>query len=220
LLELSVRLQARRFLLTSSGGVYGPQPSEMLQISENYCGFPDPLKMSSSYGIGKRMAEHISFVYGDLYGIEIVIARCFAFVGEDLPMNAHFAIGNFIRDAMRGETIKVGGDGTPMRSYLYASDLAVWLWTLLFRAPGGCAFNVGSDQDLSIASLAETVHLAINPAVTIEISRHAMPGSSVERYVPATTSARTQLDLHVRIPLSVAIMKTAAWNKASPGDCP
>jgi dTDP-glucose 4,6-dehydratase len=114
MLELSVSCGATRFLLTSSGGAYGPQPAEMKSIPENYNGMPDPLASSNAYGVAKRQAEHLCALYGNQYRIETVIARCFAFVGEDLPQDAHFAIGNFIRDALERSEITVNGNGSPI----------------------------------------------------------------------------------------------------------
>jgi len=74
-----------------------------------------------------------------------VVARCFAFVGADLPLNVHFAIGNFIRDALTADALTVSGDGTPLRTYLDQSDLAHWLFTMLERGRSGEDYNVSSD---------------------------------------------------------------------------
>jgi UDP-glucuronate decarboxylase len=207
-LDAAVRLRARRFLLTSSGGVYGPQPANVEKLPEAYCGMPDPLKSGGTYGIGKRAAEHLCFLYSLQGKLESVIARCFAFVGEDLPQNAHFAIGNFIRDALHAEAITVGGDGSPIRSYLDQRDLAHWLLTLLLNGRAGEAYNVGSDQAIRIADLAHLVRdtLAPHKPVRILYSGDAYQHRNV--YVPDVTKAQTELDLGAIIPLREAIAYT------------
>lgn len=86
MLDYGVACGARRFLLTSSGGVYGPQPPDMDKIPESYNGMPDPLNPENAYSVAKRAAEHLCSLYHAEYGIETVVARCFAFVGRDLPL--------------------------------------------------------------------------------------------------------------------------------------
>src|SRR5205814_247898 len=117
------------------------------------------------------------------------IARCFAFVGPHLPLDAHFAIGNFIRDAMNGTAIRVQGDGTPHRSYLYSADLAIWLWNLLFLGPSGRACNVGSGTELSIANVASLVAACGEKAGEVEIAQHLAKGGYPKRYVPDVSYA-------------------------------
>ena len=211
-LEFAAAHGTRKFLLTSSGAVYGRQPENLSHISEDYAGAPDPLQTDTAYANGKRTAELMCILYAKATPMELKIARCFAFVGPHLPLDAHFAIGNFIRDAMAGGPIHIGGDGTPMRSYLYASDLAIWLWTVLFRAPSGVAFNVGSAEAISIRQLAATVAEALDPAIEINVAREAIPGTPLLQYVPAVERARTQLQLQANISLHEAIRRTAAWH--------
>ena len=213
-LEFAESHGAAKFLLTSSGAVYGPQPSEMTHIAEDYRGAPDVLRPNSVYGEGKRLAEMLCALSSARTGMECKIARCFAFVGPHLPLDAHFAIGNFIRDAMRGGPIVIHGDGTPMRSYMYAADLAVWLWTMLFQAEPLRAFNVGSEQDLSIRAVAEAVVAAICPGAEIAIARSAVPGAPVQRYVPSVQAAKQSLKLTDGISLIEAIQRTAAWHRS------
>lgn len=210
-LEFARQHGASRFLLTSSGAVYGKQPSEITHLAEDYAGGPNPADPRSVYGEGKRTAELLCSLYSTMYGIECTIARCFAFVGPHLPLDVHFAIGNFIRDVMRGGPVQVNGDGTPYRSYLYAADLAIWLWTILFRGTACRPYNVGSENDLSIADLAREVATALNPAATVNITKPALPGQAPERYVPSTRRAHQELGLKECVPIREAIRRTAEW---------
>jgi dTDP-glucose 4,6-dehydratase len=210
-LEFAVAMGAERFLLTSSGAVYGAQPPELTHLPEEYLGAPDCTRAGSAYGEGKRLAELLSICFHKQHGLEPVIARCFAFVGPFLPLDAHFAIGNFIRDALRGGPLRVGGDGTPFRSYLYAADLAIWLWTMLVKATPCRPYNVGSSQALSIMEIAEAVRATLSPQSSIEVAKAAVAGQSASRYVPAVRRAEQELGLVQRINLGTAILRTGRY---------
>jgi UDP-glucuronate decarboxylase len=211
MLKFAVSRGAQRFLLTSSGGAYGPQPSDMTAIPEIYNAIPDPLNPLNTYGVAKRLAEHLCSHYGHQYGLEIVIARCFAFVGEDLPKNAHFAIGNFIRDALERSAITVNGNGSPIRSYMHQSDLAHWLLTLLQLGSTGHAYNVGSDEALSIADTAYLVRNILAPEKPVLIKGAVLADDAYRnRYLPDISKAKNELGLEVTVSLAEAIRLSAA----------
>lgn len=211
-LEFVRQCSAQKFLLTSSGAVYGKQPPDLTHIPEEYMGGPDPLDPRSAYGEGKRAAEMLCALHAKQYGLETKIARCFAFVGPYLPLDVHFAIGNFIRDGLQGGPIQVNGDGTPYRSYLYAAELAIWLWTILFRGQVCQPYNVGSEKEMTIAELARRVANSFQPTVSVQIANKALAGKTPERYVPATHKANLELGLQQRISVAEGIRQTILWH--------
>jgi dTDP-glucose 4,6-dehydratase len=143
-------------------------------------------------------------------GPACVIARGFAFVGPHLPLDTHFAVGNFLRDGRAGGPIVVKGDGTAMRSYLYASELAIWLWTMLASGRPGRAYNVGSEEAVSIAELARLVARLFGVEARIDGGPRD-PSLPPERYVPSVKRAREELALVQRIDLATGLRRTADW---------
>lgn len=220
-LDLARRSGASRFLLTSSGAVYGSQPATLTHVGEDYPGAPDPTDPRSAYGEGKRVAEHLVALECQAHGLGAVIARCFAFVGPYLPLDIHFAVGNFVRDALARGPVRVVGDGTPWRSYQYAADLMVWLWSILLRGVPGRPYNVGSEETLTIGDVARRIAEAEGVAWVID--REPIAGAPATRYVPSTARARDELGLACPIGFDDAIARTVRWHRnriRSLADCP
>lgn len=213
LLDFAAAAGVKDFLHVSSGAVYGPQPPVLTHVPEDFPGTTAPLPAGAAWAEGKRVAEQLCITHAAQHGYALKIARCFAFVGPHLDEN--YAIGNFIRDARHGRPIQVTGDGTPHRSYLYAADLAIWLWTLLFSGVAGRAYNVGSPVSLSIAEVARTVADASGEALPVRISGTPSPGRPLSRYVPSVERAESELGLRAWIPLDEAIRRTLAWQRSA-----
>jgi nucleoside-diphosphate-sugar epimerase len=214
ILDFALASGAKKFLFTSSGAVYGKQPFDMTHIPEYYLGAPETNDVTTAYGQSKRTSEFLCTAYAKKYTLPATIARCFAFVGPRLPLDANYAIGNFIRDAMNGKSIQILGDGTPYRSYLYAADLAIWLWTILFKGQSIHPYNVGSENDLTIAELAFTIVKELAPTATVQVAKQPVFQQPVSRYVPSTQRARQDLKLETWIPLNEAIRRTANFYKS------
>ena len=175
-------------------------------------GAPNPFDPRSAYGLGKRLAEHLCALYSSS-ALETKAARGIAFVGPYLPLDIHLAIGNFIRDALNGGPIIVKGDGTPRRSYLYAADLAIWLWTILFNGQSLRPYNVGSDESLSIAEVAEWVAKQFPSKIMIEIHDTPNPLTPPERYIPDTKRAINELGLMALVPVKIGVLRTIQFEQ-------
>jgi dTDP-glucose 4,6-dehydratase len=207
------RSGGERMLLVSSGAVYGRASNALPRIPEDWMGAPDCLEPLSAYGEGKRTSELLCAIAASEHGLQIPVARCFAFVGPYLALDKHFAIGNFIDSAIRDEVVHVQGDGTPLRSYLYAADLAVWLWTLLFRGQSARAYNVGGVESLSIKQLAHRTVAALGSRSPVHVAQQPNPNTVPQHYLPDLQRAHDELGLRAHVSLDQAIQRTAAWVK-------
>ncbi len=211
-LELAKEKNVKAILHTSSGAVYGKQPAEVSHLPEEYPGAPSMDDENAAYGEGKRVAEMLCHLYYRNFSVHSKIARCFAFAGPGLPLDRHFAAGQFVRDVFQGDVIRISGDGSPCRSYMYPSDLCIWLWTILFTAPSCRPYNVGSEESISIRELAELISVRSGKKMRVEIAS-AMAAGNPSRYVPSVKRAREELGLKNCISLPEAIDKMIAFGK-------
>jgi UDP-glucuronate decarboxylase len=212
ILHFAGKCGVKRLLFTSSGVSYGEYPSEMQLVPETYLGAPDVLNTASGLGQGKRAAEFYCSYYAEQYSFDYVIGRCFSFVGAGLPLHLHYAIGNFIRDALYGDEIIVNGDGSQMRSFLDLSDLVHWLLMMLVKGQSGRIYNVGSDQAISIKDLAYLVRDVLSPNKKVSVlgAKDVNVGNFNRHwYVPNIDRAKSELGLYVWTPLESAIVKHA-----------
>jgi dTDP-glucose 4,6-dehydratase len=200
----------RRVLLSGSGAQYGSIPDRFADgVPEDSALGCDPTRSDSAYGEGKRVSELLAALYANRYDISVVNTRCFAFVGPGLALDGHFAIGNFLRDALLARPIKLASGGDAVRSYLYGTDLAVWLLLLMLEAARGTIVNVGSDDRIRIIDLARRVCDLVNPGLGVQIGE-PKAGEQRHFYVPCIGVAR-RLGLDVWTDLDRAITRTALW---------
>lgn len=213
-LKLAKDSQVQSLLITSSGGVY----TSILDSNTNngYVEETDSLNVLTSerivYGQTKRMMEIMSAAESRKFGFNLAIARCFAFVGPYLPLDANYAIGNFIRDARAGKDITISGDGTPLRSYLYAADLAASLLKMLVKSRSGVPYNIAGPDVLSIKELALLVAQCHGMnAGSVKILSPEIPGNPVNKYFADVSKARNERLLCFSTSLADAVVKTSKW---------
>jgi dTDP-glucose 4,6-dehydratase len=200
-IDFAVEKGCRKLLFTSSGAVYGPRTSP---ASEN-----DECLPVTAYGKGKLQAERMLLDSG----LDVKIARCFAFAGKHLPRTIHYAIGNFIQNCLDGQPIVINGDGTPLRSYMYADDLVEWLFAILERGESGRPYNVGSDKALSIRELAASVRSILGVKNEIVVKGKPDSAKLPSVYVPCIERAKYELGLELKTSIESSIRRMAGLSE-------
>jgi UDP-glucuronate decarboxylase len=217
-LDFAVIAGVKKVLFTSSGVVYGEMDAQMNGVAENYRGAPDVGRPDAALGEGKRIAEYLCVYYQERYGISYAIARCFSFVGPLLPLNLHYAIGNFIQSCIHNEDIVINGDGSPIRSYLYMGDAINWLLQLVLsdRRPKS-TYNIGSERSISIENLARLTQdvLASKNKVTIKGLHVSAEGNFTRNcYVPDISLIKRDFNIAESTSLEESIIKTAQFYRS------
>lgn len=194
-----------KILYTSSGAVYG-QTNLNNCLTDELITKPDPDDNNEVKKVYANIKLEWEDCLLDAYPNQSVIARCFAFVGSRLPLNKHFAIGNFINNYINKEVIKVNSNFSVYRSYLYASDLVEWLLTILIESNPikNNIFNVGSDEEIELHELANIFNeISGNKTLTDFINCDVY-----DRYVPNINLAKKNFKLSVKYNLRSAIKNT------------
>lgn len=203
----------RAVLVVSSGAVYGVRPlcpdSEV--FFEESPSLESRLQESVLYGEGKRFLELFAVSLGQRYNIRVPVARCFAFCGAHLELNSGNALASFLADILAKREIQIQGNGKAVRSYLYGSDMAVWLLAMLAEGEHGVPCNVGSERAVSLLDLARMYARLAPSCKTVRIQGRAVQGNAPECYVPATQRIRSRLHLQEHVSLEKGLAATLRW---------
>lgn len=193
ILQLASKAGVQRFLYVSSGAAGTEAKSRAVH--------------EKTYAESKRQAELATQNWAHQFGKDSVIIRCFSFIGPYLPMDRHFAIGNFLAQAMAGKDIVVQSSGKSIRSYLYAADLVIWTLKLLTLGKTNSIYDVGSEEKMSIKDVGEIIQ---NEFPQIELKILNQP-SIESTYLPAIGSALAEFSLPTPIDFRTSLKKTIYW---------
>jgi dTDP-glucose 4,6-dehydratase len=209
-LDFAITQPIEGFLFISSGAIYGKQPWNVSHIREENSFKVDINNPNTAYAEGKRIAELYCSTYFDKNNLPIKIARCFAFVGPYLPLDTHFAIGNFINNVINNEDIVIMGDGSTTRSYMYASDLSIAIWKILLIGNNNKPYNVGVDTASSLKEIALMLKKNYGNDVQI-LNMNKELHKNI--YVPNIDRLKNELKIKNFIQIEEAIQKTICFAK-------
>lgn len=185
LLDLAVKNQVKSFLYFSSGEVYGNVSDNQIPTSEKDYGYLDPTNIRSCYGESKRMGENICVSYFHQYGVPVKMVRPFHTYGPGVDLNDGRVFADFISDILHSRDIVLTSNGSATRAFCYLSDATLGFFYVLLAGMNGEAYNVGSDKEISILELAETL-VKLFPEKHLKVIRKI--GDKPEGYVKSTIS--------------------------------
>lgn len=204
----------RMLLHLSSALIYGSQPENLSSLSETYVGHVDTSSASSAYAEAKRYSEVHCAAARSQSRLPVSIARPFTFLGPFQSIDAPWALNNFIHAAMHGQPLKILGDGSAKRTYLYGSDAAKLLLCILANAKSGDVFNVGNFESISLVDLAKLVIDEIK--LPLDIQFNTSRGMvSIAHLVPDMSRAEQAFGFKPATDLRRAIRRTIEWNRAT-----
>ena len=182
----------------SSGIVYGPQGAEVSNQAE----ISIPLKPDSQSGyLNAKLASELIFTDANAASIlRSISPRLYAFAGPGIVLNEHFAVGNFIRDGIQGKHINVTGNPGTLRSYMYPTDLTIWLLTALLN-PKNLNVNIGSEWPISMFELATLISEMTSKRRVNMLGENDIKSN----YVPSTTTFRKVYDVSEVVTLETGL---------------
>ncbi|GGX74998.1 NAD-dependent epimerase/dehydratase family protein [Massilia dura] len=210
-LEAATQLDGlRRFVNVSSCLVAGT-PQRPGPLTEQDCFPVAPGQLHTVYADAKRAAEMLAAVYRSQYRLPVTTVRPFTLTGAGQELDRPWAINTFLRDVLTGSEIRIHGDGSARRSYLYGSDAAWWTLAALALGGDGEVYNLGSPEPVSHADLARLIVSRVSPHS--RVVTNTLPGKrqTQDDLYPDLSATMQKLGVHATCPLHEAVDKTYRW---------
>ncbi|MFT5123584.1 MAG: nucleoside-diphosphate-sugar epimerase [Kiritimatiellia bacterium] len=210
LLEAAVKAGVKQFISFSTSEVYGSEARNVTEQDPHGIGPTSDKRWT--YATSKLASENFVLRFGEEYGFHASCLRPFNVYGP--RQTGEGAISNFCTAALKGEPLKVYGDGKAIRAWCYVSDMvdAVML-AMEKEAAAGQSFNIGNaDTAVNTIELAEQV-AALVPGATTEYE--SIDRAEVAVRVPNVDKARTLLGFEPKVGLVEGLQHTLDWYRSS-----
>jgi dTDP-glucose 4,6-dehydratase len=204
------RARVERFIHISTSEVYGTAETE--KMSEEH-----PLRPMSPYAAAKVGADRLVWSYWSTYGIPAVIVRPFNNYGPRQHLEK--VVPRFITSCLLNEPMRVHGDGSAARDFLYVEEHCEALERLLTVDVGtvvGQTVNLGTGQHVSVREIALTVRELMQADNVPIVCVGDRPGQ-VFRHTCDNSRARRLLGWEPRISFREGLRRTIAWYRANEG---
>ena len=202
--------QLERFLNLTSCLVNGV-PNRPGAISEIDC-FPIASgQLYQVYVDSKRASESLAAIYRSQFRLPISVMRPFTFVGPYQELDRPWAINSFLNDAITGRDIRIHGDGTARRSYLYGSDTAWWVLAALVSGQNGGVYNLGSGMPIAHSELIKQICEKASLKPRLSFNTAPLSLAHQDDLFPSIANTVKHLGVDQTCSLEQAIEKTWRW---------
>lgn len=214
LLELSRLKRIKSFLFFSSSEIYGDPDAKHVPTKEDYAGHVSSVGPRACYDESKRLAETLSLVYYQQYGVPVKIVRPFNIYGPGMKSNDYRVIPTFVSKALSGKPLPVHDKGIQTRTFCYVSDAISGFLKILLSDKNGEVYNIGNEKpEITIYDLALIISKISPRKVTIEKINYpsSYPAGEPQRRCPDLTKSRKLLEYDPKVDLEEGLRRSIDW---------
>lgn len=208
------RIDNARMLFFSSSEIYGDPFPEYVPTKEEYRGNVSTRGPRACYDESKRMGETLCWVYENYFGVHVSVVRPFNIYGPGMMPKDYRVLPNFAASILRGNPLKVYGDGMQTRTFCYITDAIIGFLKVLVDCDKPNVFNIGNPTpEININDLARLVNEISSKKVKIEISNYpdTYPEDEPNRRCPDISRIQSTLDFKPKVDLEVGLKRFLSW---------
>jgi UDP-glucose 4-epimerase len=215
--------RSKPLFIASTSEVYGKNPKSPLAEDDDLVLGPTS-KGRWIYACSKAMDEYLALSYARS-GLPVIVGRFFNVVGPRQVGRYGMVLPRFVDQALAGGPLVVYDDGRQVRCFAHVADIVGAVLDLMAcPAAKGRVFNLGSDEPVTIRSLAGKVAAAVatlnglsDNALAIEhipyTTAYAAGFEDIQCRVPDLTRIRQTIDYRPRYRLDDIIREVVAWKR-------
>ncbi len=210
IINLARRLKCKNFFYMSSGAVYG------YNLKKNKFNESQKIKIDKKnskdnditiLGKAKFQAEKMIINEFKFSNTNYIIARFFSFIGPFMPLQVHYAAGNFLKSIIMNKNMHLLSNGKSLRTYMYIKDCIIWIIFSMFlnNSRNSGIYNIGGSKSISILKLAQKILAFNNNKSKIILDKK---NKNFNFYVPSVSKFKKNFNPPKLLNLDNALKKT------------